>query len=501
MRRGFSDRKDKAMKTRKRVGTFALSLLLCASLLCGAASAAAPALTFALTVDGESVRAASPGDTLTVRFSVLRTDAAAPFSLFAIQNEIEFDMDFFEFVENSVVTRYANADASLQTRVQGQQIVKASALGGPEYAAEQVFCEFQLKVKSAATGSGWARCSEAKASDADHAPVTISERNLTVTVSGGSSGSSGSSGGSSGSSSGSSSGGSSGSSGGGSSSSGGSSGGSSSGGKSSGSSGSKSGSSGKTDNGATVADNGESVTSGGETGQLSGETTPVHTVSDGGDSGATVTDASENATPVATNETPVAAACPKDASCPLAAFSDLDPSAWYHDGVHFCVERGIMNGFSDGTFGPQRIVSRAQLAMILWNRAGRPESDTELTFKDTDANGWYAGAVRWALQKGILTGYSADAFGPNDVLTRQQLAAILYRYGGASAPSDALEKLLAYEDAAQIGSYARNALAWAVDAGLIQGTSPVTLNPRGNATRAQTAVIITRYLSNAKEGA
>ena len=124
-----------------------------------------------------------------------------------------------------------------------------------------------------------------------------------------------------------------------------------------------------------------------------------------------------------------------------------------------------------------------------------------MTFKDTNANGWYAGAIRWALQKGILTGYSADAFGPNDVLTRQQLAAILYRYGGAAAPSDASEKLSAYEDAAQIGAYARDALAWAVDAGLIQGTTPVTLNPRGNATRAQTAVIITRYLSNAKEGA
>ena len=485
------------MKTRKRVGVWALSLALCA-LLCGTASASAPALTFALTVDGESVRAASRGDTLTVRFSVLRTDAAEPFALFAIQNEIEFDMDFFEFVENSIVTRYANADADLQTRVQGQEIIKASALGGPDYAAEQAFCEFQLKVKDSATGSGWARCSEAKASDADHAPATISERNLTVTVSA-SGGNGGSSGG--GSSSGSSSGGgsSSGSSGGGSSSgsSSGSGGGSSGSGKSSGSSGSKSGSSAKKDNGATVADNGESVTSGGETGQLSGETTPVHTDTEGGDSGAT-----ETRTPsVATNETPVAAACPKDASCPLAAFSDLDPSAWYHDGVHFCVERGIMNGFSDGTFGPQKNVSRAQLAMILWNREGRPESDTELTFKDTDANGWYAGAIRWALQKGILTGYNPNAFGPNDVLTRQQLAAILYRYGGAAAPSDASEKLSAYEDAAQIGSYARNALAWAVDAGLIQGTSPVTLNPRGNATRAQTAVIITRYLSNAKEGA
>ena len=466
------------MKKRISVGAWALSLLLCA-LLCGTASAAAPALTFALDVGGESVRAASPGDTLTVRFSILRTDAAEPFSLFTIQNEIEFDMDFFEFVENSIVTRYANADASLQTRVMGQQIVKASALGGPDYAAEQVFCEFQLKVKSNATGSGWVRCSEASAINTDHNSVTVTERNLTVTVSesGGNGGGSSSGGSSSGGGSG---GGSSGSSSSGSGS------GSSSSGKSSGSSGSKSGSSGKTDNGATVADNGESVTSGGAT-------------ANSGDSGASET----TTLPVETNETPVvsAAACPKDASCPLAAFSDLDPSAWYHDGIHFCAERGIMNGFSDGTFGPQKIVSRAQLAMILWNLEGRPAADAELTFKDTDENGWYAGAVRWALQKGILTGYGADAFGPNDVLTRQQLAAILYRYQGAAAPSDASEKLSAYEDAAQIGAYARDALAWAVGAGLIQGTTPVTLNPRGNATRAQTAVIITRCLSNAKEGA
>ena len=194
--------------------------------------------------------------------------------------------------------------------------------------------------------------------------------------------------------------------------------------------------------------------------------------------------------------------CPKDASCPVAAFADLDAAAWYHDGVHFCVERGIMNGFSDGTFGPQRIVSRAQLATILWNREGKPQADTELSFQDTNPDGWYAGAIRWALREKLLTGYNADSFGPNDVLTRQQLAAILYRYAGSPAQTDAEAKLSAYEDNAQIGSYARDALAWATDAQLIQGTTPVTLNPRGNATRAQTAVIIMRYLlSERKEGA
>ena len=110
-----------------------------------------------------------------------------------------------------------------------------------------------------------------------------------------------------------------------------------------------------------------------------------------------------------------------------------------------------------------------------------------------DSNGWYAGAIRWALREKLLTGYSADLFGPNDMLTRQQLAAILYRYSGSPALSNAA--LSTFEDREQIGSYAREAMVWAVNAGLIQGTTPTTLNPKGSATRAQTAVIIMRYLT------
>ena len=244
----------------------------------------------------------------------------------------------------------------------------------------------------------------------------------------------------------------------------------------------------------------------GETGQIANETTPVQTgensSSDTASSDSTGSDTDSVANPDSVSVAKAdVAQCPKDTSCPLAAFSDLDPSAWYHDGVHFCVEQGIMNGYSDGTFGPQKIVSRAQLAMILWNREGNPYANTELNFQDVDSNGWYAGAIRWALGGKILTGYNADFFGPNDILTRQQLATILYRYSGSPAQSDAAEKLSGFEDAAQIGSYARDAMAWAVSAGLIQGTTSVTLNPAGSATRAQTAVIMMRFLTNEKEGA
>ena len=375
----WNDGKEEAMKKRKSAGALALLFLLCAALtflLCGTVSAAAsPALTFALTVDGaelsgeEYIYSASPGDTLTVYFNVIRTDAAEPFALSTIQNEIEFDMDFFDFVDDSIATRYANADADLQTRVYGQRIIKASALGGPDYGIEQTFCEFQLKVKNNATGSGWIRCGEAKASDSDYAPVTITERNLTVSVNGASISTpvptaiptatptpvSGSGGGGSGS----------------------------------------GGSSGR----------GRAATA---TPTPNPTTTPTVTAAPALTPNVSAPPATVTPTYPAATLTPSPAIsqtdCPKDASCPLAAFSDLDPSAWYHDGVHFCIENGVMNGYDDGSFKPQNIVTRAQLAMILWNRAGRPASDTELTFRDTNPDGWYAGAIRWVLREKLLTG-------------------------------------------------------------------------------------------------
>ena len=151
-------------------------------------AASAPALTYSIDVegaketDGTNVFYANQrGDTVTVRFIMRRTDSQESYSLNTMQNEIEYDMSFFEFVESSISADKSGVDAELQTRVMGQEIVKVSALNGSEFASEQVMCSFQLKIKSdAQSDSGWARCSEAKAVATDYASATVTERNLEV---------------------------------------------------------------------------------------------------------------------------------------------------------------------------------------------------------------------------------------------------------------------------------------------------------------------------------
>ena len=125
--------------------------------------------------------ASQRGDAVTVRFIMNRTDTQESYSLNTMQNEIEYDMSFFEFVENSISVEKSGLDAELQTRVMGQEIVKVAALNGSEFAPEQLMCSFQLKIKSdAQSDSGWVRCSEAKAVATDYASATVTERNLEV---------------------------------------------------------------------------------------------------------------------------------------------------------------------------------------------------------------------------------------------------------------------------------------------------------------------------------
>ena len=151
-------------------------------------AASAPALTYSIDVEGAKESggtnvfyANQRGDTVTVRFVMSRTDSQESYSLNTMQNEIEYDMSFFEFVESSISVEKSGLDAELQTRVMGQEIVKVSALNGSEFAPEQVLCSFQLQIKSdAQSDSGWVRCSEAKAVATDYVSATVTERNLEV---------------------------------------------------------------------------------------------------------------------------------------------------------------------------------------------------------------------------------------------------------------------------------------------------------------------------------
>ena len=188
--------------------------------------------------------------------------------------------------------------------------------------------------------------------------------------------------------------------------------------------------------------------------------------------------------------------CPQDETCPIWPFTDASTTVWYHDGVHFCIDEGLMEGYGGDLFGPNDTLSRAQLCQIVYNMEGQPDVTGDSVFTDVADGAWYADAVTWAAENGIVGGYGNGKFGPDAPITREQLAAILYRYAQAKG-YDTTQGGMAireYADFEQISDYAVEAMTWAVNTGLISGTSTTTLSPQGLATRAQVATILMRFI-------
>ena len=193
--------------------------------------------------------------------------------------------------------------------------------------------------------------------------------------------------------------------------------------------------------------------------------------------------------------------CAKDDSCPLGAFGDLTAAAWYHDGVHYCLENGLMRGVSGGKFLPDGSTTRAQLVTILWRLEGSPETTGAVRFGDTAGGAWYTEAVRWAAGCGVVKGYDNGRFGPDDAVTREQMAAILYRYAqhkgyDVSAGNDT--NILSFDDAFAVSEYAIPAMQWACGSGMVRGIAQkggMLLAPRDTTTRAQTATLLMRFQS------
>ena len=185
--------------------------------------------------------------------------------------------------------------------------------------------------------------------------------------------------------------------------------------------------------------------------------------------------------------------CPRDESCPMAPFTDADRNAWYHDGVHYCVEHGLMMGTSQTTFAPDIVTTRGMIVTILWRLEGSPIVGASLNYDDVKAEDWYGEAVRWADSVGVVTGYGNGKFGPNDTITREQMAAMLWRYAGSPRVDGSLSS---FTDGAQTSIWAQPAMIWAVEEGLITGVGNDRLEPRGQATRAQAATILMRFAQN-----
>ena len=186
----------------------------------------------------------------------------------------------------------------------------------------------------------------------------------------------------------------------------------------------------------------------------------------------------------------------KTAGCPGTNFTDVEENGWYHTGVDFMVKNGFMNGVADDAFDVDGNLTRAQLVTILYRIAGEPESTATNPFADVADGQWYTNAVIWAAENGIVKGVNTTTFAPNDQITREQIATILFRYAKAEKVED---KLAGFPDAEKVSDYAADAMAWAVEQGLINGISEsdgkTYLAPQETATRAQIAVILMRYLT------
>lgn len=174
-------------------------------------------------------------------------------------------------------------------------------------------------------------------------------------------------------------------------------------------------------------------------------------------------------------------------------FKDID-NHWAKEDIWEAVYRGLFKGVSDDTFAPNVALTRAQLVTVLYRMEGKPEAASQAGFQDLKENAYYVDAVNWAAENGIVKGVDDKTFAPNVPVTREQFAAILYRYAGYKGLDVTAEgDLSAFADQDQVSSYARNAVTWAVSTGLIKGVSSDTLAPKASATRAQAAVILVRF--------
>ena len=179
-----------------------------------------------------------------------------------------------------------------------------------------------------------------------------------------------------------------------------------------------------------------------------------------------------------------------------ASFDDVLPGHWAYEAVEYVRQKGLMSGVGGGSFGVDQTTTRAMLVTILYRLEGEPELEGTGTirFSDVEDDAWYAKGVYWAAEKGIVNGDGEGNFMPNDPVTREQMAAIFHRYAGYKGYDvTAQGDLSAFTDADSVSDWAREPLVWAVDKGLINGMGDGTVNPRGTATRAQTAAILMRF--------
>ena len=176
-------------------------------------------------------------------------------------------------------------------------------------------------------------------------------------------------------------------------------------------------------------------------------------------------------------------------------FTDVSEKDWFYGDVMFVYENGLMLGTSKTLFSPHGTATRGMMATILWRMEGSPAPKGKNSFTDVEAGKWYADAITWTAENGIFAGYGKDKFGPDDPITREQLAAIFYRYADYKGYDLTVKgNLDKFKDADKITDYAKTAMQWAVGNGLVKGKSGNLLDPQGTATRAEIAAMLHRFI-------
>lgn len=176
-------------------------------------------------------------------------------------------------------------------------------------------------------------------------------------------------------------------------------------------------------------------------------------------------------------------------------FTDVSEKDWFYGDVMFVYENGLMLGTSKTLFSPHGTATRGMMATILWRMEGSPAPKGKNSFTDVEAGRWYADAITWTAENGIFAGYGKDKFGPDDPITREQLAAIFYRYADYKGYDLTVKgNLDKFKDSDKITDYAKTAMQWAVGSGLVKGKSGNLLDPQGTATRAEIAAMLHRFI-------
>lgn len=180
-------------------------------------------------------------------------------------------------------------------------------------------------------------------------------------------------------------------------------------------------------------------------------------------------------------------------------YNDVEKEAWYKEAIDYVTKKGIMVGISENEFAPEVPVTRGMFVTVIHRIEGTPGASEKSTFEDVNRNSWYAEAVDWATENNIVYGYSDKEYGPDDIITREQMAAIIYRYAeykGINSSVENGEKYKVYSDYENISEYAKNAVSWVSEKGLMAGDEGGTFRPTDKATRAETAQMIMNVIEN-----